>query len=101
MSALLLRHVPEWPPLAALGTYLAAGMILGLLYFRALWWNVCQFAGGGRAGAVMSLMIGRFLLMAGCLLLVSLMGAVPLLAMLLGVLAARAVMMRRCAKAAP
>ena len=75
--------------------------MLGWLYFRGLWWNVRQFAGHGRALSAICLMTGRFLLMAGVLFLASLAGAMPLLVMALGVLAARGVVTRRFARMVP
>lgn len=81
--------------------YLGAGVGLGLLYFHGLWWNICQFAGGGRALTLLFLAIGRFLLLGAALLLVSLAGALPLLATALGVLIARAATLRRVRRWAP
>lgn len=69
------------------------GMVAGGLYFRLLWWNTRLFA-QGRLAAAIATMIGRFGLLGGGLALVSLHGAAPLLAMALGVLVARSVVMR-------
>jgi hypothetical protein len=63
--------------------HLTAGIVLGFLYFRSLWWNTCRFTGGGRVT------------------LASLEGALPLLMMALGVLIARSVVVRRVREAAP
>jgi hypothetical protein len=78
--------------------------VLGVLYFRALWWSARRFtgacAGGGRATTI-ALMIGRFALLAGLLTLASLEGALPLLVMTLGVLVARSAVMRMVREVTP
>ena len=74
-----------------------AGLGLGLLYFQGLWWNIRQFTAGGRARTLLLLAIGRFLVLGTLLLLMSLAGALPLLAAMLGVLAARAAALHRLA----
>lgn len=100
MSPILFNHLSAGAPLIRAGAYLGGGMLLGLIFFRGLWWNVRQFA-GGRALSAMLLMTGRFSLMAAVLLLTSLEGARPLLTMALGVLGARAMVLRRSAKMMP
>ena len=32
--------------LLSLAAHLAAGIVLGVLYFRSLWWNARRFTGG-------------------------------------------------------
>jgi F1F0 ATPase subunit 2 len=86
---------PLWALVLSLIAYLAAGIALGMLYFRGLWWNARLFAGSRHLSAGIAFMIGRFMLLAGCLTLASLEGAPPLLAMALGILFARAGVMRR------
>jgi F1F0 ATPase subunit 2 len=93
--------LPPWALYLSLAAHLAAGIALGVFYFRSLWWNARRFAGGGRAITVVALMIGRFALLGGLLTLASLEGALPLLMMALGVLIARPVVMRRVREAAP
>ncbi|MDB5362140.1 MAG: hypothetical protein JWO51_3437 [Rhodospirillales bacterium] len=78
-----------------LAAHLVAGILLGLLYFGGLWWNARLFAAGGHATTSILLMVGRIALLGGLLTLASLEGAGPLLVMALGVLIARAVVMRR------
>ena len=56
---------------------------------------------GGRTITVVALMIGRFVLLGGLLTLASLEGALTLLMMALGVLIARAVVIRRVREATP
>lgn len=77
------------------------GLGLGRFYFQSLWWNICQFAGGGRALTLVLLTICRFLVLGGVLLLMSLAGALPLLVATLGMLAARALTMRHVDQLAP
>jgi F1F0 ATPase subunit 2 len=72
-----------------LGAYFGAGIVLGLLYFRGLWWNVRFFTEGGGAGRAALMMAGRFLLLGSALTLASLEGALPLLSVAAGVLLAR------------
>ena len=79
----------------SLAAHLVAGTLLGLLYFRGLWWNARLFAAGGHATTSILLMVGRIALLGGLLTLASLEGAAHLLAMALGVLIARALVMRR------
>jgi hypothetical protein len=81
--------LPVWAVLLGLAAHLGAGFALGLLYFRSLCWSARRFAGRGNLTAITALMIGRFALMGGVLVLASLEGALPLLTMALGVLAAR------------
>ncbi len=92
-----LASLDTLPPLMAFlgaGTHLAAGFVLGTAYFKGLWWSVRRFAGGGRMTTIIGLTIGRFVLLGGVLIFVSLEGALPLLMTALGVLGARFVIMR-------
>lgn len=92
-------HSPESAALG-LATHGAAGMLLGLLYFRSLWWGVSLFASGGRAAA--AFVLGRFILLGGLLALVSMEeGALPLLAVAFGVVLARPLVMRHVREATP
>jgi F1F0 ATPase subunit 2 len=87
--------LPAWVMLLGLPACLATGIALGLLYFHGLWHNARRFAGGGRVTTTIALMVGRVALLGGLLTLASLAGALPLLVMTLGVLIARAIVMRR------
>lgn len=87
--------LPAWTEVIRLVTYLGAGIVLGILYFRGLWWSVRRFFDGGRLVATIALMIGRFILLGGLMTLASLEGALPLLVLALGVLAARAAIVSR------
>jgi len=84
-----------------LSAHLIAGILLGLVYFRGLWWNARLFTAGGHARTAILLMVGRIALLGGLLTLASLEGAGPLLVMALGVLIARAVVMRRLPATGP
>jgi F1F0 ATPase subunit 2 len=101
MSFLSFDGLPTWAVLLGLAAHLAAGIMLGVLYFRGLWWNVCRFIGGGRATTTIALMIGRFVLLGSLLMFASLEGALPLLMLALGVFIARSAVMRRVREAAP
>ena len=80
--------------------HLAGGIALGALYFGGLWWHARQFGQGGRIGALLAGSAARFVLLGGALWAASLEGAMPLLATALGVLLARAVVMRQARMAA-
>jgi F1F0 ATPase subunit 2 len=94
-------ELPPWAMLLSLAAHLAVGIMVGTLYFRALWWNTRRLALGGRATTAIALSVGRFVLLGGLLLLASREGALPLLILALGVLLARFVVMRRVREAAP
>lgn len=78
-----------------------AGFVFGLLYFRGLWWQVRHFEARRRPLLLIGVMIARFALLGGGLLLAALAGVVPLLTTALGVLGGRALVMRRVGMAAP
>lgn len=101
MTWLAFAHLSAWAMVLSLVLHLAAGFGLGLLYFRGVWWNVRLFASGGRVVTAIALGLGRFILLGGLLALAALEGALPLLAMALGVLVARPLVMRRVREAAP
>ena len=90
-----------WAMPLSLAAHFAAGIILGVLYFRSLWWNVCRFTEGGRATTAIALMIGRFILLGGLLMLASLEGALLLLITALGVLIARSAIVRTIRQTVP
>ena len=81
--------------LVALAAHAAAGFALGVVYFHALWLSARLIAEGGRAISALSLTAARILGLAGALTLASLEGAPQLLAMALGALIARAVLVRK------
>lgn len=81
--------------------WFAAGCVLGLLYFGVLWWNVRLLTSGAKP--VMAALLGavRFGGLGCVLFLACHSGVLPLLAMMLGVLAGRAVVVRRLRPEAP
>jgi F1F0 ATPase subunit 2 len=101
MSFIGFAGLPGLAPILVLAAHLAAGIGLGILYFRGLWWNARRLAQGGRMATTIAVMIGRFVLLGAVLTLASLEGALPLLVTALGVLLARAGVMRRIRRAAP
>lgn len=84
-----------------LALHLLSGFLLGLLYFQCVRWNARWLASGGRISTTVALGLGRFVLLGLCLTLASLEGALPLLAMALGVLIARPMVMRGAREATP
>jgi F1F0 ATPase subunit 2 len=101
MTYLALNNPPNWATLLGLAAHLAAGIIVGMLYFRSLWWNARRFTTGGRVSTTIAVMIGRFVILGLLLTLASLEGALPLLLMALGVVIARSVVMHRIKEIAP
>jgi hypothetical protein len=93
--------LPAWAMLLGLAAHLAAGIVLGICYFRAVWWSARRFALGGRMTTTVALTIGRFVVLGSVLALASVEGALPLLVMALGVLGARFAVMRRLREASP
>jgi F1F0 ATPase subunit 2 len=93
--------LPTWAITLSLAAHLAAGIMLGVVYFRSLWWNARRIAAGGRVATTIVVMIGRFVLLGFLLTLASLEGALPLLVMALGILIARSVVMRSIREIAP
>ncbi len=81
--------------------YAGGGIAAGTLYFASLWWNVRLF---GRAGSVRTLIASiaaRFVLLGGLLTAASFAGAMPLLATAVGILIARAAVLRWARAAVP
>jgi F1F0 ATPase subunit 2 len=101
MTSLYLNGLPTWAMLLSLTAHLAAGTILGVIYFRSLWWNARRVTEGGRVATTIAVMIGRFVILGAVLTLASLEGALPLLLMALGVLIARSVVMSDIREIAP
>jgi F1F0 ATPase subunit 2 len=101
MTSLSFNSLPAWATYFGLAAQLAAGIIVGVLYFRSLWWNARRITAGGRVSTTIAVMIGRFVVLGVLLTLASLEGALPLLVMALGILIARALVMRRIREIAP
>jgi len=100
MTGFAFAHLPLWSAALSLVLHLAGGLLLGMLYFRGVWWNARRFAAGGRVAATIALSLGRFAVLGGCLTLASLEGPLPLLVMALGVLIARPLVVRHVEAAA-
>jgi F1F0 ATPase subunit 2 len=101
MSFISFDVLPPWAGHLSLAAHLAAGVALGFIYFKSLWWNACRFTGGGRATTAIAFTVGRLALLGGLLTLASLEGALPLLMVALGVFIARPVVMRSVRWAVP
>jgi F1-F0 ATPase (N-ATPase) AtpR subunit len=84
-----------------IATHLIGGGVVGMLYFRGLWWNANLLSQGGRTTAAIMLLAWRFAFLGGVLTLASLEGALPLLVTALGVLVGRSAVMRSVRKVAP
>ena len=101
MTSLYFNGLPPWAMALSLAAHLAAGVILGILYFRSLWWNARRFTAGSRVAITIAVTIGRFVILGLLLTLASLEGALPLLLMTLGILIARSFVMRNIREIAP
>jgi F1F0 ATPase subunit 2 len=101
MNLPLFDAFPAWVKFVGLAAYLAAGIALGVLYFRSLWWNVRRYISGAPVVTTIALTIGRFALLGGLLTLASWEGALPLLMLSLGVMVGRSVVMGRLGETAP
>jgi hypothetical protein len=95
MSSFAFYGLSPWVMALSVCAYLAVGIAAGLLYFRSVWWNASRLARGGRVSVTIALVMARFALLGALLTFASLQGAPPLLAMALGILVARPLIMRR------
>ncbi|MCA1529062.1 ATP synthase subunit I [Bradyrhizobium yuanmingense] len=95
MSISLFEVLPTGIQVLAMSGDLAAGIVLGLMYFGSLRWSVSRFAGGGGAARTIALMVFRFIVLGVVLTLASLAGALHLLAVTLGVFVGRSLILRR------
>ena len=100
MNIWAFQMLPVWAMAVSLAAHLVAGIGLGIAYFSAVWWNARLFALGGRASTTIALVIGRLVLLGSFLALASLEGAMPFLAMALGILIARPMVIRSHREAA-
>jgi N-ATPase, AtpR subunit len=101
MNIFLFQGSQSVTVLVSAALYLIAGVGVGVLYFWSLHENTRLFAAGVGMSTAIMFMIGRFVLLAGILVFASREGAFPLLAMALGVLVARAAVLRRVRRGAP
>ena len=95
MIAPSLHDLPAWSIAAILLAHAAGGLLVGALYFHAVWWNVGLLT--RRRIPIIGIVaaIGRFLFLAALLWLVATLGAAPLLATTAGIVAGRAMVVRR------
>ena len=84
-------------PLALLGlaAHLAAGFAVGVVYFLAIWRSANRLAAGASRTFVLAATAGRIALLVGSLTLASREGAPALLTLALGLLIARAFVLRK------
>ena len=101
MTSHFFSNLPNWATLLGLAADLAAGIVIGMLYFRSLWWNARRITAGDRMSTTIAVMISRFVVLGMVLTLASLEGALPLLLMALGVVVARSLVMRRIGEIIP
>jgi F1F0 ATPase subunit 2 len=101
MTSLSFNGLPAWGTCLSLAAYLVAGIAVGVIYFRSLWWNARRFTMGGHVATTIAVMIGRFVILGVVLTLASLAGALPLLLMALGVRIARSAVVRRIGEVTP
>ena len=86
---------------SGLGLHLVGGVAVGGLYFGSLWWHARLFDGAGRIRMLLTGMAVRFAVLGGVLTAASFEGAMPLLVTALGVLVARALVLRRAGQVTP
>ncbi|NKC33606.1 N-ATPase subunit AtpR [Falsiroseomonas selenitidurans] len=77
-----------------IGVSLGLGLLLGWVFFGALWWTTRRMLGGGAVSLLLVCHVGRFALLAGGLVWAARLGVWPLLAMACGITLARLAMMR-------
>jgi F1F0 ATPase subunit 2 len=82
-------------PLLEISGDLAGGVVLGILYFGSLRWSVSRFIEGGGVVRTIALMVLRFIVLGGVLMLASLAGPSHMLVITLGVFIGRSFIMRR------
>jgi len=83
------------PPLAGAVIGLVVGLGLGLVHFATLKKVTALYLSGAATLRVAGLQLARFVLLAAALALLALWGGLPLLSGALGVLAGRAIVLRR------
>lgn len=101
VTFLLFKDLPVWAMVLSLSAHFTAGISLGVLYFRTVWWNARLFSLGGRVATSLLLVLVRFALLASFLTLASLEGALPLLVLALGILSARVAILRAVRRSMP
>ncbi len=94
MSLPSFHTLPTWAMALSLAANLLAGIGIGIVYFGFVWRHARLLASGGPAGAAIALIASRLVLLGGFLALATIEGALPLLAMALGILIGRPIFMR-------
>ncbi|WP_321501946.1 ATP synthase subunit I [Breoghania sp.] len=89
-----LTSLQTLPPLAGGFFGLLMGLAAGVLHFASLKRVAELYTGGGPIGRTLALHIARFALIVAVLVLLALIGALPLLSGALGILIARALVLR-------
>ncbi len=84
-----------WPAFAGLAAHLGCGLLLGGAFFLGLWRNAQLLGAGGSPLKSSALMIGRYALLTGLLVVASLEGPGALLATFGGVMIARSLILWR------
>ena len=74
---------------------LCLGFLLGLVFFRALWWTTRRLVSGGGVLLALGCHLGRFVLLAVALVWAARLGVGPLLAMASGITLARVATLRQ------
>jgi len=103
LGALLAAHglaAPALGPWAAAGLGLAVGLAAGAAYFASLWWNTQLYLAGGRVLLALALQILRLAVLLMALAGLAVFGALALLMGAVGVLLARALVLRRVGRPA-
>lgn len=93
--------LPEWTVFAVVPLCLLAGVALGLAHFGALWRQAQALAGKDRPKRAAAEAVLRFVVLLAGLVGASLLGAGPLIALALGVMIGRWLVMRRVERASP
>ena len=96
----LVQSLGWWTPVEIAG-FLVAGFALGFAHFATLWRHARELVEGSGWWRTAILAAGRFSLLIAALTLASFQGAAALLAMTLGLLFGRAVVMRRWGRIQP
>ena len=60
MTSLSFGSLPAWATCLSLVAHFAVGIVVGVLYFRSLWWNARRFTSGSHVATTIAVMIGRF-----------------------------------------
>jgi F1F0 ATPase subunit 2 len=80
--------------LSLLPLHFFAGVVAGVVFFRALRWGARLLVEGGPVSTVFALTLGRFLLVGALLFLAARQGAGPLMAASVGIFVGRFFVMR-------